>query len=386
MKIIKQLTCLIACFVVLSSSFMVGYAVDDEELLYTADDLIDWGWQYDEDSDSYYPDMYSFNPFITSSFYSPEKNFSDFDINVISWSSFPSYITDIVYTGLDSLSIMPPVEGQITPDFKVPFVAVIVAKNNARIFVGYNVAFGRVNNSYSSVNIFASPSTPSIYSNSCLYMAQCGYNGKIYSSGWTKLEPSSYGSRNNLVTFTSTILNMSSVYDVYLYGGNGIHYSMSSDGSSISSRSYPTNSDGSSVVTFAMSTSGFFSKNPFNLGSQFDFIYQAPFTPATPEQVNQQLQQEQNSLLDEQNNKLDDMMDATGKPDSIVDDYNKAESELVDDYNPDNLEDDLDIELDPSALSFIWDLFDEFVTADNAVFTLFISILSIGIIALILGR
>lgn len=59
---------------------------------------------------------------------------------------------------------------------------------------------------------------------------------------------------------------------------------------------------------------------------------------------------------------------------------------MVDDYNPDDLENDLDIDFDNSALNFVWDLVDDFVTADNTVFTLFVSILSLGIIALILGR
>ncbi len=112
---------------------------------------------------------------------------------------------------------------------------------------------------------------------------------------------------------------------------------------------------------------------------------------------------EQNSILDEQNSLIDegnqelsgihgeltqsgDSNFSTTLDDEALSDYNEAESDLVDDYNPDNLEDDLDIELDDSALKFIWDVFDDIVTADNQVFALFISCLAVGIISLILGR
>ncbi len=290
----RRAVCFLLCLSFFLCTVSLKSSAVDEDVLYTADDLIEWGWHYDEDSSSYYPDFYSFNPFVTSVLYASEKNYPEFDIGVISWSTFPSYITDIVYSDLTSLSVSAPDEGVTVKDFKVPFVAVIVGQNSVRLFVGQNVAFGRQNNSYSSINIFASPSTSDIYSNSCLYTAQMGYNGNVYSSGWSKLSPSVFGTRNNLVSFTSTILNTDSAFDVYLYGGNGIHYSVSSSGVSISSRSYPINDDGSQQVIFSFSTSGFFSGNPFHSGGQFTYIYQASFTPKTSEQINQELQQEEN--------------------------------------------------------------------------------------------
>lgn len=383
MKLIKQFTCLVACFVILCSSFVVSA---EEDYLFTLDDLIEMG-AYENENGAYVltSDMVP-TPYLLA-----EKNFPNFDINQINWSSMPSYIQDIVYSSFTKSDIYANRDTSY-----LPFVMVRV--NNSSyytVYVGYNIFFGRTNASSGSLYLATlSPghcSEGSVYDfsgstsfqNTCLYVATFKISDNSMTEDWFPHTPTRLDTLTNLSETSATtyvysyrwIGSYGAVSDFYLYGGN----IGSSGNSDIVQLNYRLNDSSSYIIYFASSPYGFSSGNYISSPDSFSSTYITHFTPKTPEQYQQQLQQEQN-------NKLDNILGATGKPDSIVDDYNKAESDLVDDYNPDNLEDDLDIELDSSALSFIWTLFDEFVTADNAVFTLFISIMSVGIIALILGR
>ena len=383
MKLIKQFTCLVVCFVVLSSSFMVGYAVDEPpEYIFTHDDMVDIGFEFDgvgayhftEDRD---PFDFGFSFMITN-----EKNYPYFDVyKDIPWSSFPGYIQDIIYMPLTDLN------AAVGDGFVVPFVGVQVTTNGtvANVFVGTNVGLGFINNGYLSYSIFSVPYVPDIARNSVLYRLRVDLtNGNVVD--WTKYTGEAFGNTGNVVRMLPwNTGNDPAIDDWYLYGANGVQYPSKSSSSNYIFES----SNSSSWVGFYTSKTGFKSGQfLYNQNQGYPYTYFQYFEPPSRESLQEQLQQEQNGLLEDILGEFQASgeSDLTTLPGEALEDYNKAESDLVSGYNPDNIEDDLDIELDPSALQFIWDLFDEFVTADNAVFTLFISIMAVGIIALILGR
>lgn len=99
-----------------------------------------------------------------------------------------------------------------------------------------------------------------------------------------------------------------------------------------------------------------------------------------------------NSKQDQTNNKLDNIKDmdapdsAKTKPDdSDYKNYEKAESDLTDKIS-DIPTDTLEIGIDANSSNFIFDTMNKLINAHPAVFSMFIAILSIGIIKLGLGR
>ncbi|MBQ3136098.1 MAG: hypothetical protein IJB74_01315 [Clostridia bacterium] len=395
MELLKKFTCLVACFVVLSSSFMVGYAVDDGifEPIITRDDLLDMGYVEDENGDLVLFDENNWWDSI-SLFSSSTKNFPYFNpVKDIPWSTFPDYIKDIVYMDTSDLS-------KYEGSFNVPFVsAVVVSQTTVQIFVGVNVGWGWLNDSSISLGIWSLPNFSAISSSSCLYRLSWSYSDDSVVADWVEYSPQTFGNKGNLNRMLNYYFNDASVLDIYGYGANGVRYPYVYDAEddtvrSLSSYSVLYNSSNNNLAcNFSFNSRGFASRIfVTSQSSLFPYIYFDSFTPPTEEEL---LQQEQNNLLDKQNGILDELLeefrssgesDLTTLPGEALEDYNKAESDLVDEYNPDDLEDDLDIDFDNSSLEFVWDLVDDFITADNTVFTLFVSILSLGIIALILGR
>lgn len=99
-----------------------------------------------------------------------------------------------------------------------------------------------------------------------------------------------------------------------------------------------------------------------------------------------------NSKQDQTNSKLDNIKDmdapdsAKTKPDdSDYKDYEKAESDLTNKIS-DIPTDTLEIGIDANSSNFIFDTMNKLINAHPAVFSMFIAILSIGIIKLGLGR
>ncbi len=387
MKLIKQFTCLVVCFVVLSSSFMVGYAVDDFEPVYPLpEDLEDLGFVLDKEGNyAYYgkddPFDFGFSFNLLN-----EPNYKYFDIKSLPWRSFPDYIQSILKLKPDTyMPYLTDVSADVSAYTKsIPFVLVRAYDTNlCDIYVGYNVFIGRYNDAAGSLNVFARKDI-----DSACYYARFDFEGNTVIN-WSRLSLTTPWSSVPIGYYqTYSIGDFQRVVDYYFYGGNVVKPT----DSPLSSLSYQGLTSGGLTVTGLQSDIGFASSRFFPLQDQYSYIYSTYFE--IPD-YNQLIQEEQNQILDKQNGILDELLDEfrssgeselTTLPGEALEDYNKAESDLVSGYNPDNIDDDLDIELDPSALSFIWDLFDEFVTADNSVFTLFISVLGVGIIALILGR
>lgn len=65
---------------------------------------------------------------------------------------------------------------------------------------------------------------------------------------------------------------------------------------------------------------------------------------------------------------------------------NRVEDELLNNEEASNAQNEIKVEINENAMSYIWGLITDFVSSNPKIFGLFISILSLGIIALILNR
>lgn len=341
MKFLKQFLCLVACFVVLSSSFMIGYAADEEDPpLYTADDLIDFGFSPDGLGNYTYSGID--DPFDTgiSLFSTNEKNCPDFDvINDVPWSTFPTYIREILYLPLDPLSLPK------SDPFRLPFVCITVdgsngtGNGNVNLWVGVNVGVGRINDANLNFSIFGfvrdEASLENIFSYSCLYRFAFNYRTGKVNLDWTKQEPTVYGTKTvvlpdktsvpNLYRFAPwNIGNQEVSNDYYFYGCNGVYWP--SEFTSIEATR--SNVDGSLFVNFALPKSGF-SSGRFLSGQFLNYQFSS-FNYFVPPSESELLQQEQNDLIEEGNDKLDEILNASGDstlttfPDDKLNDFSDA--------------------------------------------------------------
>lgn len=126
-------------------------------------------------------------------------------------------------------------------------------------------------------------------------------------------------------------------------------------------------------------------------GSEF-YYYNKTFNAQVLKDSNSVLFEEMITQNEETNQKLDDItnMDIPAEdkqqPDSSsFDDYESAESDLLDNVSQADMS-VLDIPIDSSTSSFIWDFVTRSIQSHSLVFSMFIAILSIGIIKLALGR
>lgn len=191
----------------------------------------------------------------------------------------------------------------------------------------------------------------------------CKYYGSSYTGG------------------TITFANFKMLYSSLTYNNGGYQYV----GSSI----IGTSLYGNTSINFL----GFdISNTPFPAYSIDDYIIKQNDSILTYYNSNIE---KQNEILDSQNktnSKLDDIKDmdapesATTKPDdSDYQNYENAQGSLTDkisDIDTDNV----NIAIDPSSSNFIFDTMNKLIKSNPLIFTMFITILSIGIIKLGLGR
>lgn len=96
-------------------------------------------------------------------------------------------------------------------------------------------------------------------------------------------------------------------------------------------------------------------------------------------------QKETNEKLDEINNADISDKDKEAPDDSKFQDYNDAENILKDKVNQADLS-NLSVGIDGKSSKFVWDNLTDFIKSHSVVFSLYISILTVGIIKLALGR
>lgn len=101
---------------------------------------------------------------------------------------------------------------------------------------------------------------------------------------------------------------------------------------------------------------------------------------------NTQEQQETNDKINEIQNQDISSNDKQSLDKSSYDNYKQKEDQLLNSTQIDNIENSVDIAMDLNSSNFIWQAIERFINTNSKIFTYFISILSIGIIKLILAR
>lgn len=286
MKTIKRLIVLIVCFVLLSNcfSFNVSAVEDDyyEAVFPLPEDLIDLGFELDEDGNYvYYGDDDPFDLGVSFNFTS-EKNSPDFNPMNLPWSSMPDYVQSIINMRLSSYI---PSENNTS----IPLVLLRVRPTLVEVYVGVNVFLGRLNNSSGSFNLFTVNNTSVLYNSSSCYWAIYDHSGNLYQD-WSECSKIKYGDLNSIYQLQSYFLgNMDSgALDYYCWGGNAVKYDVTSVAFLCSS----TDSD-LNISTYQRS-SGFASGSYLPLQDNYPFQYFSYFEPPTKEDLELQLQQEQN--------------------------------------------------------------------------------------------
>lgn len=287
----RRAVCFLLCLSFFLCTVSLKSSAVDEDVLYTADDLIDFGFDYNSDEGIY---TYSGNddPFGGFSFFaSSEKNYPNFNpLTDVPWSSFPQYIKDILEMSLDGLMT------EYGQPFKLPFFLIRVNGNNLNIFAGVNVGIGQTNHSNRYCYIYGysgGDAAQYIYPYSILYRCDYNYSSQFYVNNWSKCSASPVGDTGTLFNFTdsSSILTDWGSFDFYFYGANGVSWS-----SKYTSVTVPYNSTNSNeFVSFRLSKNGFESGD-FLVAQSSGFAnsYFQYIVPPSQESINQQLQEEEN--------------------------------------------------------------------------------------------
>ena len=79
------------------------------------------------------------------------------------------------------------------------------------------------------------------------------------------------------------------------------------------------------------------------------------------------------------------LKDDTPVDDRPLRDFSESEDDLIDKDNLDKVQ-DIDISLDTKTSEFFWDTFTRIINTNSLIYGLIISVLSLGIIKLILNR
>lgn len=91
--------------------------------------------------------------------------------------------------------------------------------------------------------------------------------------------------------------------------------------------------------------------------------------------------------MSQQNDILTQTQGYTEPDQSAGDEMNELEDEIfASNYNPDNFSNDFKVHLDGSAINAVFAVMDSFIQLDSTVFGVFLTVLTLGVIALIFGR
>lgn len=197
-------------------------------------------------------------------------------------------------------------------------------------------------------------------------------SGEGYSSGWIQCNAISLpGSGND-------------------YGIQFSSFTCSFDGKNIdSSKTYTLHVESSAIVSYSPSYNNQFVPKAYNPAFYFgtDIILYNDFENSVSISL-----KEQTDAINKQTESFDEFkntdIDDSNKelPDnSNFDDYEASEGELLDSISDVDMN-SLNIGIDSNSSNFVWDTTTRLIQSHPAVFGMFISILSIGIIKLALGR
>ncbi len=295
-------------------------------------------------------------------------NYPQFNPNMIPWKDAPDYVKEVLISNLNDLN-KPGNPLYFETPVKVPFVCVRVNGSNVMVYVGYNLCVLFITNNRPVLGRVVAPgfnpndSTDVKMLSSTLYRASFNLSDMSVITPW--YDASSSFTRldslpvQSVFSYTSALTTVTGKYDLYFFGANYIF----ADSSLNSSGRYdiPLDSSNDPIYNYV------YLNYPlgFEAGSNF-FPYEPVFTntycqyfvPKTMPDVN------------------------TG----IVGEYGDAESNLVDRYNPDGLGKDLTIDFDSTTWVVVFNIFNLFITDNTFLYLLISTLLTFGIIALILGR
>lgn len=348
MNTFKRIGLVVVSCIILLLALVCPVSATDEPMI-TRQDFIDLGYIEGEDGVLYVPkggyDPLSFMSILLSS----EKNYSDFNPNSIPWRDTPQYVQDIINNGFENVFSL--ADSSLISNYKMPFILVKVdgARDRIVVFAGYNLFLGL--NTYTMSLRICGSSYFSSYS-SCYY-AIYRLSDFTITSPWSVYEPTPWGDTGLVNYYSSSLALTDDHFDFYLYGGNTIRPDVVSVSLQVSS----TNQN-AVVVGFANETIGFQDGRYFQFSSEWSGLYCSYFTPSYYSSVDS----------------------------DIVGDYDSAEDELMNSYDPGNLSGDLVIDIDSNSWNVIFQIFNMFVANNSVIMILIITILSLGVIALILNR
>ncbi len=210
--------CALFCFYSLSlNSSAVEYDEETGRLLWSDEELQQFGAVFDEDGNYYFPagtyhpdELYAINPLLVTEPYN-----SNFDMYQLPWESFPSAVQDIMYMNLDGY-------GFLTTDstrFIIPFVVMIVSQTAVEIYAGTNLCLG-MRDDNGRLCICSIPYLTGTYPNAKCYYAKYRLSDYSVVTDWKLLTPTVWGDTGR-VNYYNRFLLTESQYDVYIYGGNG---------------------------------------------------------------------------------------------------------------------------------------------------------------------
>lgn len=331
--------------------------------MFTRDDLLDIGFLEDDEGVLYFPSD-GFDPFDFSFYLNNSKNYPDFNPNLIPWADSPNYVRDIIALGYDyfvnSFNSQSPSFDTVNAtntEYKVPFVGVRVAGNNVNVYVGYNLCLAvhyttyRMvlcvpGNFYNGTNLSGWALYRATYDRQTLELTTPWYDARSSAEPW--------GDTGFLYSLTTSWLSETNAYDLYFYGAN-VDYK----GRQVASVTYGLLNDDeyASAGVRVNYPDGFQSGQFFIYPEFYRNGYAAFFKPNIFGSVD------------------------TGAVDNYYGEQEQLYEEIPD-FNPD----DIFGEFDTSGWSFVFTLVQNFVVDYTPIFTLVSTMLTLGFIALILGR
>lgn len=210
--------CALFCFYSLSlNSSAVEYDEETGCLIWSNEELIQFGAIFDEDGNYYFPtgtyhpdELYALNPLLITEPYN-----TSFDMYQLPWESFPSAVQDIVYMNLDGYGFL---ESDVTK-FIIPFVVMIASQTAVEIYAGTNLCLG-MRDDNGRLCICSVPALPGTYANSKCYYAKYRLGDYSVVTDWKLLTPIVWGDSGK-VNYYNRFSLTDDEYDVYIYGGNG---------------------------------------------------------------------------------------------------------------------------------------------------------------------
>lgn len=348
-KVIKVFTVVYTCILIIVFGSSPAFATSDESILYgmTHDEMLQYGYIYDN---GYYVLPSGIIPpeaYFPSLMLLTEPKYPKFDPAKLPWQDAPATVRELYnmpYPGVTCTDV---------DEYSMPFIAIRVNSSEVLVMAGLNCFLGTATKSSNNVRVcflrsLSSTATAPTYSR--CFSAKFTHDYKLISD-WKVCSTRNWGDGGDVYTYNSTtFISPSYNVDLYVFGGNGGVAGSYSSFSSITGIAFPVNND-----------LGFSASPPRVITDDGSFteLFIDTFIP-----------EPYNSIDNSSKDKLSAAEDAL----------------FASNYNPDNFSNDFKVNLDGSAINAVFAVMDSFIQLDSTVFGAFLTVLTIGVIALIFGR